>query len=175
MVTKLDGRGKVRKGLDASPRVKLYDEAFMDDGRFVVTLADGFAFDDAAEHVGDDPEGKLACHVRSFGTQAEALDAIKAAKPCRCGRCLPNEQQYIEHLDGYEFSPRLDDACQYSTMFRDGKAIATLQRRRVMEQGPGWKLYDTNGRLIRSLWGPSQRYRLAAERAIHAVSVMLGE
>jgi hypothetical protein len=174
-MTKLDGAGKVRKQLDADKRVLAYDEAFMDDGRFMVTLSHGYAFDDAAANVGDDPDGASASHTRSFGTQAEAMEAVRHASLCRCGRCLPQEQQYVEAIDGLEFMPRLDDAAQYSTIFRGAKPLGTLQRRRVMDRsGPVWTLYATDGTKLRE-WHFRPSYGALAKAASYHISKFLGE
>lgn len=53
--------------------------------------------------------------------------------------------------DRLEFLPELNDATQYSTVYYDGKPVATLQRRRVMERGPVWRLYATDGTIL-ALW-----------------------
>lgn len=42
----------------------------------------------------------------------------------------------------------IDSATQYATAYRDGKPVATLQRRRVYESGPVWKAFATDGTLI---------------------------
>lgn len=76
------------------------------------------------------------------------------------------DNPYIIGLDGFEFSPRLDDTCQYSTLFRGDRAIATLQRGRVTGRtGPAWTLYATDGALIAKRWSGG-RYSGVAKWAV---------
>lgn len=55
----------------------------------------------------------------------------------------------------------IDDSTQSATLYRDGKPIATLQRRRVYASGPVWRAYDLQGRLVRSFWHTGSAGRLA--------------
>lgn len=42
----------------------------------------------------------------------------------------------------------ITNADQYATAYLDGKPVATVQRRRVYEKGPAWKVYATDGSLM---------------------------
>lgn len=62
------------------------------------------------------------------------------------------------------FFPPLNDACQYSTCYRDDKPVATLNRRRVSERtGPVWQLYATDGTRLSGTY--LTRYRSVARFA----------
>ncbi len=79
--------------LDRHPRVEAYDcqgTDELDNGVpiRIVTLVPGYAFEDAAENEGDDPESIMALHSKGFSSVADALDRIRNADPCKCGRCL---------------------------------------------------------------------------------------
>lgn len=74
--------------LEKNPRVECYDNAFMDEGRFMVVLNPGFAFYDAAERTEDDPDGAIALHCHGFSSIREAQKWIREASPCKCGRCV---------------------------------------------------------------------------------------
>lgn len=39
-------------------------------------------------------------------------------------------------------------ATQYATAYKDGKPVATLQRRRAYERGPAWQAYANDGTLL---------------------------
>lgn len=80
--------GEPSKTLDREPRVLAYDSAGTDDGYRMVTLIRGFAFEDAAKNEGDDPETRMALHSMSFRTVKEAIDRVRLADPCKCGRCM---------------------------------------------------------------------------------------
>ena len=58
---------------------------------------------------------------------------------------LRTTNEPVEEAHGYSFFPPLRDDCQYSTMFKDDKAVATLNRRRAYDRGPVWTLYLTDG------------------------------
>lgn len=51
----------------------------------------------------------------------------------------------------------IDDASQYATVYCDGSPMATVQRKRVMETGPAWILYATDGKRISSIWGSPRK------------------
>ena len=85
---KSESRGLYFKTLENHPRVQNYDNEGMDEGRFMICLIKGFAFDDAAATTEDDPDGNSACHYRSFDTVKEAVADLKWASPCKCGRCV---------------------------------------------------------------------------------------
>lgn len=74
--------------LDRHPRVECYDDAGTDEGVRIVTLVAGFAFDDAAEKPGDDPDARMALHSKGFESVKDALRRINWAEPCHCGRCI---------------------------------------------------------------------------------------
>lgn len=74
--------------LDRNPRILEYDSAGTDDGVRIVTLVQGFAFEDAAARTEDDPDGRQALHSRGFENVHTALWAVRDAAPCRCGRCV---------------------------------------------------------------------------------------
>jgi len=79
--------------LERNPRVEAYDCHGTDESdngvpRRIVTLVPGFAFEDAAANEGDDPEARSALHSKGFGSVAEAVQRIRDAEPCKCGRCL---------------------------------------------------------------------------------------
>lgn len=46
----------------------------------------------------------------------------------------------------------LNDSTQFCTVWRDAVAVATLQRRRVYEHGPAWRIYATDGQQIGRIW-----------------------
>lgn len=81
----------------------------------------------------------------------------------------------VEALGGFEFSPPLNDACQYSTLYRNDKPVCTLQRRRVMERGPSWRLYATDGALIGNRCSYLGTYRAVAWWAVRQYSAFIGE
>lgn len=71
-----------------------------------------------------------------------------------------------------ELELEIDSATQFATIYRDGRPIATAQRRRVLEKdAPAWRVFDTEGREIFCLWfspiDPTRRIKrnLAAELA----------
>lgn len=79
--------------LEANPKVEAYDcqgTDELDNGVpiRIVTLVAGWAFQDAAENEGDDPEARMALHSKGFESVKDALRGIKFADPCKCGRCL---------------------------------------------------------------------------------------
>lgn len=76
------------KTLLKHPRVVWVDDDRHHGGGWFVTLANGWAFDDPADTLEEDPHGNSACHCHSFRTVAEALERIRTASPCKCGRCL---------------------------------------------------------------------------------------
>jgi len=59
----------------------------------------------------------------------------------------------------------IDGTTQYATLYRDGKPIATLARRRVYESGPEWRAFDTSGKEIRRFYlcGSSHASYMARE------------
>jgi hypothetical protein len=74
--------------LDRHPKVERYDDAGTDDGVRIVTLVKGWAFEDAAARTEDDPDARMALHSKGCPTIKYALDAIRYASPCKCGRCV---------------------------------------------------------------------------------------
>lgn len=79
--------------LDRHPLVEAYDCHGTDESdagvpRRIITLVPGWAFEDAAETEADDPDGRYALHSRGCGSVKEALEDLKYAKPCKCGRCM---------------------------------------------------------------------------------------
>lgn len=74
--------------LEKNPRVLAYDNEGTDAGYFMVTLVKGYAFDDAAANVGDDPDARMALHSKTFPSVRDAIDRIKWADRCKCGRCV---------------------------------------------------------------------------------------
>lgn len=84
------GEGLHLKTLERHPRVLAYDNHGTDSGCFIVTIVKGFAFYDAAENEGDDPEARRACHSISCDTVKDALYRLSMATPCKCGRCVGN-------------------------------------------------------------------------------------
>jgi hypothetical protein len=54
-------------------------------------------------------------------------------------------------------------ATQYATLYRDGRPIATLQRRRVYDTGPEWRAFDVNGREVRRFYIAAGAQYLARE------------
>lgn len=88
---------------------------------------------------------------------------------------MTTTREDVDELPGYEFLPALNDACQYSTVYDSvsGKPLATLIRRTVMERysnprGPQWKLFDTQGGLLRAFYLPGS-YLGLAKRTIQTV------
>lgn len=84
----MKGEGLFIASLEKNPRVLRYDNAFMDEGGFMVMLVKGFAFYDAVERTEDDPDGARPSHGKSFYSIREAQRAIRDAEPCKCGRCV---------------------------------------------------------------------------------------
>lgn len=82
------GEGIHLKTMERHPRVLAYDNYGTDPGCFMVTTVKGFAFDDAAENVGDDPDARMACHSRSCHGVKDAIYHLSLAQPCKCGRCV---------------------------------------------------------------------------------------
>lgn len=82
-----DGHSGRSVQLDRNPRVLDYDDAGTDHGVRIVTLVEGFAFEDAARNPGDDPDARNALHSKGFASVRSALDAINSADRCFCGRC----------------------------------------------------------------------------------------
>lgn len=85
---KSESNGLFYKTLENHPRVLCYDNEGTDDGYFMLTLVRGFAFDDAAKTTADDPEAKMALHSKTFPSVKEAVQQLKWAAPCLCGRCM---------------------------------------------------------------------------------------
>lgn len=83
-----DGHAGKSVTLDKHPKVLDYDDAGTDEGVRIVTLVRGWAFEDAAENEGDDPEGRMALHSSGCDSVKDALYLIRYARPCKCGRCL---------------------------------------------------------------------------------------
>lgn len=50
-----------------------------------------------------------------------------------------------DELDNPAIELAIDDATQFATAYRDGRPIASVQRRRVLERGPAFKVYDLAG------------------------------
>lgn len=73
--------------LDRHTKVESYDDAFMDEGSFMVTLAAGWARHDAAATLEDDPDGRLATHGFSAESVRDAVEKLRDCYPCKCGRC----------------------------------------------------------------------------------------
>jgi hypothetical protein len=68
-----------------------------------------------------------------------------------------------------ELELTIDDATQWATIYRDGRPIATAQRRRVLDRtSPDWQIFGLDGRRIFALYFGGQdpaariRKRLAA-------------
>jgi hypothetical protein len=81
----------------------------------------------------------------------------------------------IETLDGLEFFPPLNDACQTSTVYRGERPVGTLIRKRVMERNkPTWVLYATDGTKLREFW-LAPTYERLAHLTSHLISKYLGE
>lgn len=61
----------------------------------------------------------------------------------------------------------ISNATQYATAYRDGRPVATLQRRRVYETGPVWQAFDTKGKLLfRSYIGTEKSLAARVARAL---------
>lgn len=84
-MTTTKGEGLTLKQLEAHTRVKAYDNAGMDEGRFMLTLTEGWAFDAPVTEAGGDD--RATSHCRSFGSQKEAVAALRTVEPCLCARC----------------------------------------------------------------------------------------
>lgn len=82
-----DGHCGISKTLDKNPKVLDYDDAGTDEGYRIITLVRGWAFRDAAKTLEDDPEGRMAQHCISAKGIKDALEQIRMADPCKCGRC----------------------------------------------------------------------------------------
>lgn len=53
----------------------------------------------------------------------------------------------------------IDASTTYATAYRDGKPVATVQRRRVYTKGPYWRAFDLNGaELFNTVSNVSARY-----------------
>ena len=79
------------KVLDRHPLVEEYDSAGTDEGVRIVTLVAGWAFEDAAQRLEDDPHSIMALHSKGCSTVKDALERIRTARPCRCGRCMSKD------------------------------------------------------------------------------------
>jgi hypothetical protein len=55
----------------------------------------------------------------------------------------------------------IDASTQYATLYADGRPVATFQRRRVYDKGPAWRVYDTDGKLIREFYLVHSAARMA--------------
>lgn len=84
---KSESRGLLIKTLEKHPRVLAYDNEGTDEGYVMITTVKGYAFEDAAKNVGDDPEARMAAHSRTCRGVKDALFHLRLAAPCRCGRC----------------------------------------------------------------------------------------
>lgn len=42
----------------------------------------------------------------------------------------------------------IDNSTQYATAYDGDKPVATVQRRRVLEHGPAWKVFGLDGKLM---------------------------
>jgi len=62
----------------------------------------------------------------------------------------------------------VNDATQYATIYSGTTPVATLQRRRVYDTGPAWRVYDTNGRLMGRVW-QTRSYSWLAGRVLAMV------
>jgi hypothetical protein len=73
------------------------------------------------------------------------------------------DNAYVTGVDELEFSPRLDDSTQFSTVFAGERPVATLARRQASAfgRGPVWTLYATDGALVR-VWHFAPSYRALA-------------
>ena len=76
------------KTLLNNPRVVWVDDDRWDGGGWFVTLANGWAFDDAIPPGSPEVGEGNACHCHSFANVREALERIRRASPCMCRRCL---------------------------------------------------------------------------------------
>lgn len=68
----------------------------------------------------------------------------------------------------------VDDATQYATIYDGDAPVATLQRRRVYDTGPAWRVYDTNGRLMGRIW-QTRSYDWLAGRVLAMVRADLAD
>lgn len=83
----MKGDGLVFKTLERHPLVLEYDNHGTDEGRFLLTLIPGYAFEDAVTERGGCC--RSTSHTRSFGSAKEAVEFIKLlAEPCVCERCV---------------------------------------------------------------------------------------
>lgn len=51
----------------------------------IVTLKDGFCFDETWGH-----------HVKGFDTKKEAISEVRKSVPCRCNSCFPGLYEIVE-------------------------------------------------------------------------------
>lgn len=74
---------------------------------------------------------------------------------------------YTDDLTG--FTSDLDDATQYATIYRGDRPVGTLQRKRVYEDGPAWKLFAApNGELVTAKYlAPHNYHRLMLWASAH--------
>jgi hypothetical protein len=97
------------------------------DGVFIYTTSALWCDDAGAGTFRADSE---TAAIRTF------YDRVRAAPLPEAG------QLTADHLT----HDRIDGATQYSTVRGpDGRPMATLQRKRVMESGPAWRMFDTAG------------------------------
>lgn len=71
---------------------------------------------------------------------------------------------------GTRIELEITDATQYATAYRDGKPVATLQRLRMYETGPRWKVYGTDGALLFPIWSQHHSARAIASRIERALA-----
>lgn len=67
-------------------KVEEVEDGGMPDGEWMVHLAPGWAFRDAAKRLQDDPTGSHAQHSMG-GTVEQLIEEVREAEACRCGRC----------------------------------------------------------------------------------------
>lgn len=58
-------------------------------------------------------------------------------------------------------SLEIDSRTEYATAYDGDKPVATLQRRRVYEQGPAWKVFANDGALLFNQWSGTTQEALA--------------
>lgn len=58
----------------------------------------------------------------------------------------------------------VNNATQYATVYEEGtdRPVGTLERRRVYDKGPAWRLYATDGTQLARIWSTASLARMVA-------------
>lgn len=62
----------------------------------------------------------------------------------------------------------IDNSTQYATAYEGDMPVATLQRRRVLDKGPEWKVFAVDGSLLFETY-----FNLSADRMATRIAAVL--